>query len=787
MIFERFNYSLLKSPLILVIFILIYVLCGGGMGPLGEAFFLTFCGLLVFISPPEKVLHRRFLWPILFLLAAFFSGFLLWPESWRAEWWLGAREIGIDLAPTLSVQPFITLHACVMLSAALLLFYRCLANPPDHKSRKIALWTLIFGTAVLSIIIIIAEELGVRHPFTPNAQVFSYFQNRNQTSIFLAMGAVSAFGMGVLGLKRRQRRSIAAFTCLLIILAAMARSLSKAGIFLFVIGIAFWILLNFGLYRKRMIKTLSLGVFAGILFFSIIVFSGGETINRLSQFIRDDSPDKLGARPLVYRDSLDLILDHPLMGIGAGNFEVIFPQYRNASVNVYRVKHPESDWFWLTTETGLFGLTAVILLVGAMVKSLHIRQRNHVASYRRVAATAFLIFLLHTFIDVSAHRPGTLLTAVLLFSLAVYTKRSVVETSSFSLTSRLLFRGLGIVFLFIGIMAIVSPNRVSIFYPQESLKLLSRSFSQVESNDPISPTTLEGIKVGLQGSPLSWRGHFLRALINLHVNQDADTAAADFRRARFLEPVLSTVAFKEGEAWIPFNHYRTLIAWREALERQTNDTTPLINRMVDYSSNYEILREGVRELSRLRSDIRIDYLRSIHQSELSEEIDYDAAAGDLDSFFSLQDLELFFLLWAKKGNPHSLIRFFSLHEPYRQIYWRAFAIASGRQGNYEDAARTYSKYVREPIMPVLNTEENMIKMLGDFRDHPTDILMGAALLQKQIQMEDFSGALVTCNRFILNKKVPVYILYWRARLLSKTEKWKEAYVAWQRYFTETNR
>ena len=54
----------------------------------------------------------------------------------------------------------------------------------------------------------------------------------------------------------------------------------------------------------------------------------------------------------IYGDTLDLIETQALFGHGLGNFSVVFPFSREASVSAKHIRHPESDWLWWCAELG---------------------------------------------------------------------------------------------------------------------------------------------------------------------------------------------------------------------------------------------------------------------------------------------------------------------------------------------------------------------------------------------------------------------------------------------------
>ena len=121
----------------------------------------------------------------------------------------------------------------------------------------------------------------------------------------------------------------------------------------------------------------------------------------------------------IFHDTLWMIKATPWTGTGLGAFEAIFPLYRSASVLQQRVLHPESDWLWLVAEAGLPGMVATAgfaIWMGARAGRQLARRRDR--SMQIALCVACLGVLAHSFVDVPAHRLGTLMPALLLMGLA---------------------------------------------------------------------------------------------------------------------------------------------------------------------------------------------------------------------------------------------------------------------------------------------------------------------------------------------------------------------------------
>lgn len=70
----------------------------------------------------------------------------------------------------------------------------------------------------------------------------------------------------------------------------------------------------------------------------------------------------------IWSDTIDLIRQHPLLGVGLGNLKVHFPSVQKESISIYTqyLKDAHNDYLQIWAELGLVGLT----LFGCLIRSL---------------------------------------------------------------------------------------------------------------------------------------------------------------------------------------------------------------------------------------------------------------------------------------------------------------------------------------------------------------------------------------------------------------------------------
>jgi O-antigen ligase len=70
-------------------------------------------------------------------------------------------------------------------------------------------------------------------------------------------------------------------------------------------------------------------------------------------------------RVAIYRANLDIVHDHPLLGLGFGRYATAAAPYYDAHPAADRRSHAHSNYLQLAAEAGLAGLGAFVLVLAA--------------------------------------------------------------------------------------------------------------------------------------------------------------------------------------------------------------------------------------------------------------------------------------------------------------------------------------------------------------------------------------------------------------------------------------
>jgi hypothetical protein len=208
--------------------------------------------------------------------------------------------------------------------------------------------------------------------------------------------------------------------------AALAFNLSRSGVLIWIGGPLLWVIACVAAKQLRAMEGLRLGLALSLACVLFAIF-GGKTFRRFG-----DVPETVAGdyRALIQKDALQMASAASLVGVGAGNFESVFPFHRVASQNEKRALHPEGDWVCLAAEMGWLAVPlAWALLLWCVWRACRIESQSD-PRLMLAAATAGLCLWLHGFVDMNAHRMGAVWPALML--LAVAQPRPIQEGEKFS-------------------------------------------------------------------------------------------------------------------------------------------------------------------------------------------------------------------------------------------------------------------------------------------------------------------------------------------------------------------
>jgi hypothetical protein len=286
-------------------------------------------------------------------------------------------------------------------------------------------------------------------------------------------------------------------------------------------------------------------------------------------------------------DTLDLIREHPWTGIGAGQYSYVFPQYRKiaAVANDSDNLHPESDWLWMASETGIPATLALAILVGlAIWKSLGGIHHGRDRALRAACLAAALLVPIHGLFDVPGHRVSLAWSSAFLFSLSL--KSSCVDATlrqPFKWPSRLI----GICFVGTGFwlmraqwwggsqpatVAAQVAGEQALDLCRQDLMLQDLAHAKGEIHQPAPREDLMEKALSLlepidQIAPLDRSLLRLRSSLALQFDDKYAIVTKSFAIERALDPLWVAAPLRQAESLAPVDQNAAAALFHEALRR----------------------------------------------------------------------------------------------------------------------------------------------------------------------------------------------------------------------------
>lgn len=749
---------------------------GGATQLWAEAFLVIATGTFFLVRPPRVSVGpvANGLWITLVLLAL--MQFL--PVSWTGlpEWrQVLTTKFGVHFPPTRSAQPWLSLEGFGLYLAGLAWAYYLLGQTWNRTERHRALRLYGLGIVVLAAVSLTLYWEHAKVPFWPlvrNSPInFGFFPNRNQTANVLALGGIMLGAVGFESTERRGVRGLGWFPLVLLVCVALVVDFSRAGVILFFGGAAAWLGWTIPTTSSKKIGTLCL---AGmLLMLAAFLLFGGETLRRFQPEPSDNARQWTDFRFKIQSDAVDFIAQAPVFGQGLGNFEFIFPIYRDKSAGQNFAIHPESDWLWAAAELGW--PTAILLFVGLAwwLPRCFPFDRKSDRRLRMAATVCAVAFALHGIGDVSGHRAGAAWPALLLMSLALNPHR-VLRPSTWTIP---LFRAVGVILLCFGAWWLASTfaawGDLTMPTSQTLARIKTKSDAAMAAKDyeRVIALTTEGLRT----APLDWRLYFQRGVANA-VSYSTAPAKADFALARYLVPQWAESCFIEGELWLALEKPDLgWDAWKEALRRAGDGAPALYRRMLSEPNLNFRVRSDLEELCRGNRDFWLVFL------DFASPLECDLQIGELlaqdPALLTLQPAQRrkLFRIWHERANRSLLITSLLANPRWLEEGWPWLALDYVRMKEFRRAYELAHRYTPPPSLPAVNEGRPFAELERNFFFHDDDLQFGIALFLAQRRIGRVDDALKTLQRLKKIRNRPAYLLYLESELYAGKGLWEQAW------------
>lgn len=592
----------ISSPLLGgLLLALLFLIVLGAAGPwhLRMGFIALALGVLMVLAPPVIRLGKPLVLLssgfLLFGLASFLPADLFGVPEWREE----MRALGVETGEFVTIQwkPALESH----LSFVLLFFSGLwlLGQRFSTRATRNLVVTFVLGVAAYAIFSKISEDqISVGRETS-----FGFFPNRNHSSNLFSLGFVC--GLGAMFQALRSKRHLTSVILLMasgvILWAVLSWNTSRSGIVLCLSGAVIWLgLLGRRYFGRQELKALGL---VALLVGGVYAISEFRVKDRITTTVErisgDDRPDlsdslteKLSERAVRLKevdlrapiaiDTMQMIAEAPLTGVGAGQFRWVFPQYRRETLvrPSQTALHPESSWLWLAAELGLPAAACILAMVALLfLKGLANikKQRHRDRALRLGCLVAAALVPLHGVFDVPAHRPSLFLAALFLF---VLSQNPVERESESKRVWRWPSMVLAVFLVSVGVRLLGSswfgwtpPHLVnsgdqlaegaSLYHQASDLQNPLPPFQALALRKEISKLAESSVK----DAPLDGRFYRLSALASLPLEFEAKKTARHFEIDRRLSPYSIKIPLLQSSSALFYNLVEVEKGWLAAIER----------------------------------------------------------------------------------------------------------------------------------------------------------------------------------------------------------------------------
>jgi O-antigen ligase len=717
-----------------IVGVVLVILSGGATHPYSQVMLLLLTAGLLWMFP-----IRSLPGPALSLVLAATVGWVV-VSTWvplpfdTAANWLGARDPSLDLGSGVSAQPWLSMEKAVFFAVGLcwlLLIFQC---PLDHYRRTRALEWLMWAIGGLAVLTVGFNVLGLQHPLTWGTHRFSFFPNHNQSGSVLAMGGILAMGFVVRSIRKRSWELTLHLLVFLVICVALFVGMSRSAVITMIGGAAIYTLLT--LERKHIRFYVKVALPVGVMVFGGFLLYGSRLLGEFTSLLSTGGV-KEEIRFNIWLDATRMASNFPLFGVGLGNFRTFFPFFMEHTVTNQAIHHPESDLLWVWTELGLVGLGLV--LIGIVMLFLRLDPVDVVKSkgVRLIGFVAICMFLLAGFIEVSGHRLGTALLALVLYGLIQPETARTTPVPWLPVVSR----GLAIGF--------VTLAGVWLYHMKEGEPFVSSEVFALASKDPSVLVERFGVE-GTNERLSNWVARYpavqvLHNSVGLVAVREgnAGAARAAFDRSHALNPVWWRPYLYHGIYIFPLDWETALDYWAVALElsgEQRHEAFRMILSRVPARQTPDL-----RELTYTNRRLQFQFFSALRSRpiEFTRELGMELAVNPSLAGFSSEQKQSLFWRFCEINGPEMMRRLIDRFPTIGTENWTVRAQLAALDNDLREASRLALMNLPEPQMIDLTRARSFIHIRSEYLLDSSDPLKVIALIQKMKADGNYQDMLVT--------------------------------------------
>ena len=286
------------------------------------------------------------------------------------------------------------------------------------------------------VVAVLEAALGIAQSYMFDAEVPARgtYVNRNHFAGLLELALPFAVIYPVVLLRESRRHAglvpallaCGGWACATVMLIGILVSLSRTGFVAALFGLAVMGLLvacdKFSSGPSHSLKRATqVVILVGIVVILGFIFLPSDPL--IERFARMASTEEISAdgRLLLWQETMDLVADYPLFGVGLGAYGTVFQKFK-ISAPMFFDNNAHNDYLQVLSEAGIVGFGLCATFVAAVLWQLvsSVGHNDVGARYLAIACLGSLAaILLHSFVDYNLYMPANAMTVAWICAIAL--------------------------------------------------------------------------------------------------------------------------------------------------------------------------------------------------------------------------------------------------------------------------------------------------------------------------------------------------------------------------------
>lgn len=175
------------------------------------------------------------------------------------------------------------------------------------------------------------------------------------------------------------------------------------------------------LKRIGAVAAIGAAIFIGVVWIGAeeVIRRAGETIDQ----VRGNQQESYISREWIWKDTWKMVRANPLVGVGIGAYETVYPKYATGDDPYFRIDFAHNDYLQILADAGIAGgllaLCFIILVARAVLRGIKASD-PWTAAMALAAGAGIFSLLVHSLFDFNLQIPSNSLLFLLLSAVASY-------------------------------------------------------------------------------------------------------------------------------------------------------------------------------------------------------------------------------------------------------------------------------------------------------------------------------------------------------------------------------